>query len=41
MKQNQQAMKQKEHEKKKRHRERALKLQRLLYLSMKHGERNA
>ena len=33
MKQNQQAMKQKEHEKKKRHRERALKLQRLLYLS--------
>lgn len=32
-KQNQQAMKQKEHEKKKRHRERALKLQRLLYLS--------
>nr|DAZ05475.1 MAG TPA: Large Terminase [Caudoviricetes sp.] len=33
MKQNQQAMRQKEHEKKKRHRERALKLQRLLYLS--------
>lgn len=33
MKQNQQAMNQIEHEKKKRHRERALKLQRLLYLS--------